>query len=271
MGKNSSIGWTDHTFNPWIGCTKVSPGCENCYAEEFMTKHWRQVQWGPTATRKLTAASTWAGPVRWQREAKRDSVSPRRRVFCASLADVFERKAIDLLGADLDFWRSELWSYIASTPNLDWLLLTKRPENIIEMIPAAWRQVGGWPHNVWIGTSVENQHYADRRIDDLLAVHSPNNFLSIEPMLGPVRLAPWIDRLQWIIAGGESGPAARPMDESWATSIRDECIAASVPFFFKQWGGRRHDSNGNLLEGAQWMQFPEYRPIPIKLRTAVPT
>lgn len=238
MGENSAIEWTDHTFNPWIGCTKVSPGCDRCYAETLATNR-LGVAWGPHAERRRTAESTWRQPLAWNRRAEREG--KRARVFCASLADVFDNQVPGQ-------WRSDLWRLIRNTPHLDWLLLTKRPQNIARMLPGPqdnclpeWGD--GWT-NVWLGTTAENQAEADRRIPHLLAVPAARHFLSCEPLLGPVNITRWltdgrdqaIPELDWVIAGGESGPGARPMHPDWARSLRDQCQAAGVPFFFKQWG-----------------------------------
>lgn len=253
MGEDSNIEWTDHTFNPWIGCTKVSPGCDNCYAEKLATQR-LGVAWGPHAERRFAAESTWHHPARWNRKAQKEG--RRARVFCASLADVFDNQVPDQ-------WRLDLWHLIHQTPHLDWLLLTKRPQNIAAMLPQpatlgfpAWGE--GWP-NVWLGTTVESQAEADRRIPHLLSVPARVRFLSCEPLLGPVNLRGWetfdhgwhsrpgedTPRIDWVIAGGESGHGARPMHPDWARSLRDQCQAAGVPFFFKQWGDWREWNHGS--------------------------
>lgn len=258
MTKNTKIEWAHHTFNPWIGCTKVGPGCDNCYAEADFSTRRKVVQWGAGQPRKHTAPSTWAQPLRWNAEAERLGV--RYRVFCASLADVFDNEV-------LPQWRIELVSLILKTPHLDWLLLTKRIGNAANMLETAFRAVHagreGWadnvPANVWIGATIVNQAEADRDIPKLLAVPAAKRFLSMEPLLGLVDLAkskavrsmcatclagqsrscilsqpgPFVD---WVIVGGESGPNARPMHPDWARSLRDQCQAAGVPFLFKQWG-----------------------------------
>ncbi|MGY6705891.1 phage Gp37/Gp68 family protein [Roseinatronobacter sp.] len=266
MAENSNIEWTDHTFNPWIGCTKVSPGCDHCYAETWDARGLQQQEsrWGPHASRTRTSPANWRKPLAWNRAAEK--AGKRARVFCASLADVFDNH-----GSITSGWRGDLWHLIARTPHLDWLLLTKRPQNIAKMLPdgygaPAWGN--GWP-NVWLGTTAENQTEADRRIPHLLAVPAAVRFVSAEPLLGPVRLdtvnldeRTWYDaldgaeyydenlsgnvvpisgpgersRLHWVICGGESGPGARPMHPDWARSLRDQCEAAGVAFFFKQWG-----------------------------------
>jgi len=241
MGENTKIEWTDHTFNPWTGCTKVSPACANCYAEAW-AKRTGIVKWGDSAPRRKTSDSYWCQPVRWNVEAERSGI--RRRVFCASLADVFEGKP------QVVSWRYELFALIRETPNLDWLLLTKRTENIRLMLLRYKRAGYDWPSNVWLGTTVENSDYLER-VDDLIECREFASvlFLSCEPLLGRVDLTtnqryqrehggyrPMIDGLDWVIAGGESGGHARPMNPEWAHSLRDQCVQAKVPFHFKQWG-----------------------------------
>jgi protein gp37 len=241
MGENSKIEWTDHTFNPWIGCSKVSAGCAHCYAEALMDRRMGMARWGDGGTRVRTSVANWKKPLKWNRDAKRSG--KRARVFCASLADVFEDRP-ELVG-----WREELFDLIAYTPWLDWLLLTKRPENVGRMTKgtvAAGGHGGRLRFNMWLGTSVESQETADKRIPELLKVSAAVRFLSVEPMLGPVQIEErWLrgawdvswsvfPRIDWVICGGESGPGARPMNLDWARSLRDQCKAAGVPFFFKQ-------------------------------------
>lgn len=231
MAKYSSIEWTHHTFNPWWGCTKVSPGCKNCYAETFSHRIGQHI-WGPKAARRFFSASHWQEPIKWNAEAARTNV--RRRVFCASMADVFEARR------ELDPYRDRLWDLIANTPALDWLILTKRPERMRKVAP--WRDE--WPANVWAGTTIENQRWADKRIPVLLDIPASVRFLSCEPLLGPVDIRPWLvgqRRIDWVIAGGESGHNARPMNPEWARNLRDQCATARTPFHFKQWGHWRPD------------------------------
>lgn len=306
MTENSKIEWTDHTFNPWIGCTKVSPGCENCYAENFALRYFPAAKWGSGNSRVRTGERNWKHPLLWNKRAGERGV--RERVFCASLADVFDNEVDPQ-------WRMQLWSLIAATPNLDWLLLTKRISNAKTMWPAP---IDGVPlHNVWLGISVVNQDEAERDIPKLLETPARVRFLSMEPLLGPVNLnslhsrhglmqawdscisgkrfsefGPDVDapRVDWIIVGGESGPHARPMHIDWACALRDQCLAAGVPFLFKQWGewesavksgrdyeksgaqfvpGAYHDFGdrfmalrvgkkkaGRMLDGREWNQFP---------------
>lgn len=228
MAKNSHIEWTHHTFNPWWGCTKVSAACDNCYADLWARRLGRKL-WGRDASRRFFSDSHWKEPLRWNREAQNNN--QRARVFCASMADVFERRA------DLNAPRERLWQLIVDTPYLDWLLLTKRPQNITRYAP--WTT--NWPINVWLGTSVENQQIAEKRLPFLLAIPSVVRFLSCEPLLGMIDLKEWFNRsglhpIDWIIAGGESGGHSRPMHPDWALGLLNQCLEFDVPFHFKQWG-----------------------------------
>jgi protein gp37 len=250
MAEATDIEWADSTFNPWMGCTKVSPACDHCYAETLMDRRYGKVKWGPHGERVRTAPSNWQNPRRWQRQAAAffGEHGRRRRVFCASLADVFDNHVPAK-------WRKDLWQLITECPDIDWLLLTKRPQNIARMLPAFWDEIRG---RVWLGTSTENQDEADRRLPHLLAV-TPRPavfFASAEPLLGPIdfrrvegafrqatsmlgamRNTGWHHiGLSWIITGGESGPGARPTHPDWIRSIRLQCQASGVPFLFKQWG-----------------------------------
>lgn len=271
MGEKTAISWTDATFNPWHGCAKVSPGCDHCYAERDSARFSGKVLWGTDAERREFGDKHWHAPVAWnnspffecascgarggdkavgyQRVCKTcgsSSIAPaRRRVFCASMADVFDKNAPE--GA-----RDRLWNLIVATPNIDWLLLTKRIGNARAMLPPSWLERGpaqaGWPSNARLGSTVIDQEEYDRDIGKLLALDVPN-FLSIEPMLGPIDLRlggasapdyaphrPLPRRIEWVIAGGESGPHARPMSIQWVRQLRDQCAAAGVAFHFKQWG-----------------------------------
>ena len=242
MGTNSSIEWTDHTFNPWVGCVKVSPGCKHCYAEELMTRKGRWANtWGPaqTSERIKTSDNNWRKPLAWNKQAEKEG--RRFKVFCASLADVFEDND------QLIDWRLDLFDLVKNTPCLDWQILTKRPEVARHFFRL--RSDFLLP-NVWIGTSVETQEYADKRIPELLKIPAAIRFLSVEPLLGAVSIRPWLPDnwvfkqapgghhfgIDWVIVGGESGPQARPMHPEWARVIRDQCQTAGVLFFFKQWG-----------------------------------
>lgn len=339
MAENTAIEWTDATFNPWIGCTKVHEGCRHCYAEADMDHRRGRARWGPQGTRSVTSEDYWMKPLKkWNRQAILKCVecgnkytteaapkgatpvdhpwefecccgcnnyeSARPRVFCASLADVFEdwegpmcdhegrhlvhtpvgwhaedceelESASRVTMADV---RRRLFALIDDTPHLDWILLTKRPENIRRMWPmpinghdyGSWEQINrnnalrrayggsvprfsddvGTRPNVWLLTSVSDQESADKQIPELLKCRdlSPVLGVSAEPLLGPIQMQPHIDPvtgnvklshgvdLDWVIVGGESGHKARPMHPDWVRTIRDQCQAAGVPFFFKQWG-----------------------------------
>ena len=243
MADKSNIEWTDSTFNPWEGCTKVGPGCDNCYAENRNARFagGAAINWGPGAPRRRTSASNWQKPVTWNAQADDfyRAHGRKRRVFCASLADVFDN-------AVSGEWRQDLASLILRTPNLEWLVLTKRIGNAQEMLSAMF--MGGAPLNLRIGASIVNQEEAERDIAKLLRLGLPN-FLSMEPLLAGVDLTkvwvpnnllrnmvPALGKIDWVIVGGESGPGARPMHPEWVRSLRDQCAAAGVPFLFKQWG-----------------------------------
>jgi protein gp37 len=272
MSDRTPIEWADHTFNPWVGCTKVSPACDGCYAERWAKWTGQPQQWD--GERRRTTTANWQEPIKWNRRAA--AAGKRPRVFCASLADVFDNQVPRR-------WRDDLWHWIDQTPNLDWLLLTKRPQNIARMLPDPETSVkpwgAGWP-NVWLGISAGNQAEADRNIPILGQIPAAVRFVSLEPLLGSIDLTAiacpngckppdYCSRchpdggeptgtcdvlgsglLDWVIVGGESGPSARPMHPDWARKVRDDCVGASVPFFFKQWGewiGWRETGAGRWL------------------------
>lgn len=265
MADSTEISWCDKTFNPWMGCNKVSPACKHCYAERDFDHRYKKVAWGPSGTRVKTSVSNWNKPLKWNREAEKLRI--RYRVFCSSLADVFE----DWQGPILDHHggilsnatfetasptsgrltmndlRRDLFELIDATPSLDWLLLTKRPENIRAMIDMVcpvhtrmdYKEHQQYRSNVWLGTTVENQEYADKRIPELLKCRhlSPVLFLSCEPLLSEILLSTCErDRVDWIISGGESGPEARPSNPMWFRSLRDQCAQQGIPFHHKQNG-----------------------------------
>lgn len=267
MAQLSPIEWTDHTFNPWWGCFKVSEGCAHCYADTFAKRYGFNI-WGPATktTRRTFGENHWNEPLKWNRIA--EAAGKRARVFCASMADVFEAHE----AATTE--RPKLWRLIEQTPYLDWLLLTKRPQNMLEMNP--WTQ---WPANVWAMTSVENQAQAQARIPTLLEVPAKIHALSVEPLLDEVDLKPWIKRLDWVIVGGESGKGARPMQIAWVRRIRDLCIQAGVSFFFKQWGVWSPDpqnettmlkgtkkTSGRKLDGITWDEIPTAPALQLNLQ-----
>ncbi len=267
MGADSKIEWTDHTFNPWRGCTKVSAGCANCYAEAQAKRNPGVLGiWGDSGTRVVAGESMWREPLKWDRAAK--AAGRPARVFCASMADVFEDRP------ELEEPRARLWRLMEMTPNLVWLLLTKRPENVGKLVggamsralsagtyDVAWGGSSGWPKNAWLGVSVENQEAADTRIPELHRLQHklniPGVFLSVEPLLGPVKIAlASAFVIDWIIVGGESGPGARPMDPDWVRLVRDRCQETGAAFFFKQWGGTDKKKTGRVLDGRTWDETP---------------
>lgn len=275
MSAETKIEWADHTFNPWEGCQKVGPGCDHCYAEARNARFGGGVagNWGPGAPRRRTSDANWRKPLRWNADAARfaeENGGRRQRVFCASLADVFDN-AVD------PQWRDDLFDLIDRTPDLDWLLLTKRIGNVGPMLGFMHR--AALPQHVWLGATVVNQAEANRDIPKLMMVPASVRFLSCEPLLGLINLEEawhgehalrsdcwgdcgWCDKgaaypplwncqayrqsdaerekgrsgVDWVIVGGESGPGARPMNPFWAQVLRDECKDSNVPFMFKQWG-----------------------------------
>ena len=280
--KNSSIEWTTNTFNPWYGCSKVSPGCTNCYAEARDLRFAGGAHWGAGSPRQRTADANWRQPQSWNRaQARLESLADnpnrgdRPRIFCASLSDWLDEE-VDAQ------WLADLLALIAECPRLTWQLLSKRPQNFrprltaaLELLPAnshAREMADAWlsgypPEHVWVGTTVEDQVRAQQRIPILTALPARVRFLSIEPLLGPIDLSATAGGrrpdLHWIIVGGESGHRARPMRREWAQAIRDQCMTLAYPLHFKQWGS--HDEHGvrcskhvggRLLDGRTWDQFP---------------
>ena len=244
MAANSGIEWTHHTFNPWWGCVKVSPACDHCYAETWAKRMGLNV-WGKDSERRFFGLKHWMEPAKWNRAA--EAAGERQRVFCGSMCDVMEDRPELVLGnADIYSERKRLYDLIEATPGLDWLLLTKRPQNFRRFLPAAWLENPRL--NVWLMTTVESDDYL-WRIDELVKVPAAVRGISYEPALGPLNIArylqphwtpqagadkgPWLD---WVIAGGESGPGARPANPEWFRSVRDQCADAGVAFLFKQWG-----------------------------------
>jgi len=256
MVANSAISWTDHTWNPWIGCTKVSPACDHCYAEAW-AKRYGRAEWG-NHPRQRTSTATWKAPYKWAKE------TPGAFVFCASLADIFDNQVDPQ-------WRSDAFDVMRCTPSLTYLLLTKRPQNISNLCATA----GGLPTNAAIGCTVVTQREFERDIGALLSAkriwNAPFAFLSIEPMLESMdlRSAPRgeaqglmrpldgrFTTLDWVICGGESGPHARPIDPEWVRALRDQCVKAGVPFHFKQWGGFTPKAGGKEIDGREWCERP---------------
>jgi protein gp37 len=290
MSDNSAIEWTDHTFSPWWGCSRVSSACRSCYADAWASR-WGHELWRRHGPRRMMSEAVWARPGKWNRDAERAGIPAK--VFCASMADVFEDHP------QVTEARKRLWGLIEATPWLRWQLLTKRIENVAGMVP--WGN--SWPSWVWLGTSVENQKWADIRIPVLLDIPAKVRFLSCEPLLSRVDLGfteewdectcgtgpsgyygmherhcglvpgPSWDRLHWIIAGGESGPRSRRTDPAWFRSLRSQCAVVGVPFFMKQagavlareWGCS--DRKGHIP--AEWPEpFPREFPVADDLASA---
>lgn len=290
MADETKIEWCDATLNLWWGCTKVSEGCTHCYAKQLSDQRYKRGCWGPKGTRR--EVKSWRATL--AKISNRAKAENRRiKVFCSSMSDIFEGPET-CGGEKSENWvtivrlRSQLFDAIEAHPELDFLVLTKRIENAGDFLE---RNYGDdLPPNLWLGTSVENQEQADKRIPHLLQVPAAVRFLSCEPLLGPVDLGDWCREyedyprdmdgeflgysnwvqphdIHWVICGGESGPNARPMHPDWARSLRDQCVDAGVPFFFKQWGewgpdyigpiwlGRK--KAGRILDGQTWDQFPE--------------
>jgi protein gp37 len=282
VAASSAIEWTDATFNPWIGCTKVGPGCDHCYAERDFDHRYGKVRWGPGEDRHRTSRGNWQKPIQWNRDhtAFFAEHGRKRRVFCASLADVFDNEVDPQ-------WRADLFDLIAETPNLEWLLLTKRIGNVARMCGGSGPMLEVLSERVWLGATIVNQAEAERDIPKLLATPARIRFLSMEPLLGAVTLEPYLARppelasdapfpggIDWVIVGGESGPNARALHPDWVRGIRDQCLRSKTPFLFKQWGewapaaanngpgddlmsrpGRK--AAGRLLDGRTWSEFPE--------------
>lgn len=283
MGQNSKIEWTEHSFNPWSGCQRISEGCRHCYAADLAQRFPDNFgSWGADGVRRIASEAKWREPLRWSRAAEK--AGERHRVFCASMADVFEDHP------QLVAPRRRLFRLIGETPHLDWLLLTKRPENIRRLTyqaidpfddPESDYNAAGEPNgldvhefgelfpNIWLGASVENQDTANTRIPHLLAVPATIRFLSVEPLLGPVALTAVRHqlaaesfmvasvlqaddgfglnaprhRIDWVILGGESGPHARPCHLNWIRSLVIQCRDAGVPVFVKQLGAVQVDGD----------------------------
>jgi protein gp37 len=249
--ENSPIEWTHHTFNPWVGCQEVSPGCGRgfgpdhgtfCYAREQQDHRYHRVSWGPHGQRIRTTKEYWRGPKRWAKEAA--AAGERRRVFCASLADWLDNMAPQE-------WRDDLANLIRETPELDWLMLTKRIENYKKLAPWPWKEP---PPNVWLGVTAENQEYYDRRWNILRTLPATRRFISYEPAMGPLtRLGPPYP--DWLICGGQSGGRdAIIMPPEWARDCRDLCASAGVAFFMKQMTNK-----GPIPDDLLIRQFPQWR------------
>ncbi len=234
MATKSSIEWTESTWNPLTGCTKVSPGCKHCYAERMAKRLHAMGQHNYANGFKLTLhPQALEIPLGWKKP---------QMIFVNSMSDLFHKDVpIDFIQQVFDVMRRADWHTFQ--------VLTKRAERLLEIDPQI-----DWPANVWMGVSVENQDYKFR-IDLLRQTHAQTKFLSLEPLLGPLPKLN-LKGINWVIVGGESGPGARPLSEEWVVDLRDQCKARQVPFFFKQWGGVQKKRAGRLLEGRTWDDMP---------------
>lgn len=248
MAADTRISWTNHTFNLAWGCTKISPGCKNCYADTASAR-WGYDVWGPTATRRTFAQKHWDEPLKWNRQAEKEGV--RKRVFCSSMCDNFEDHPI------ITQERAKLWPLIRSTPWLDWQLLTKRADRMAANLPPDWRD--GYP-NVWLGVSIENMDYSGRA-DHLRVLPAVVRFISYEPALGPLDAID-LTGIDWVIYGGESGPGYRAHDLAWPRTMRKKCEDAGVVFFYKQSSAPRTEV-GTTLDGESFKQYPKPRHRPL--------
>jgi protein gp37 len=241
MAENTKIEWAHDTFNAWEGCTKVSPGCANCYAEELSAHRFHRSEWGPDGKRKFNSPFYWDEPLKWNRQAEESG--QQRRVFTMSLGDLFEDRP------DLHEPRLRLMKLIERTPSLTWLLLTKRPENVFPLLNTinCWNLFRG-SRNIWLGASVEDQARAEQRIPVLIDIPVTKHFLSCEPLLGRLEFwdvwlagdpdCGWSRGVDWVILGGESGRKARPCRIEWLYAAMDQVRRFGVPVFVKQLGTR---------------------------------
>lgn len=235
MARNSKIEWTGSTWNPVTGCTKISAGCKNCYAERMAL---RLQAAGVTNYRngfRLTLHEhTLKIPLSWRQP---------KMIFVNSMSDLFHKDV------PLEFI-SRIFGVMCQAPNHRFQVLTKRSKRLLELSPSL-----PWPQNVWMGVTVENAGYTFR-IDHLKQTNAAIKFISFEPLLGPISHLD-LEGIDWVIVGGESGPGARPMNPKWVIDIRDQCLAAHVPFFFKQWGGVNKKKTGRKLQGRTYNQMPQ--------------
>lgn len=251
--KNTTISWANHTFNPWKGCTRVSGACDNCYAA-LLAERRGWAEWGPGKPRVRAKPKHWEEPLQWNREIEQRG-GENERVFCLSMGDIFDTEVDQA-------WRDEVFELVGQTPHLNWLLLTKRAREAVKYADRI-----NWPENAWIGTTVETQDYV-WRAEAIKAIPAPVRFLSMEPLLGKVDVD--LDGIDWVIAGGESGPNFRSMPKAWVLDIQRQCAEAKVPFFFKQWAaflpdGRGHELNSEVCHA---LPTPVKRERPVKPGTA---
>ena len=240
MGEASAIEWTTNTWNPWQGCDHVSPGCANCY----MYSEKRRYGQDPEVVIRSKPA-TFRKPLTWQRDhAARTHPLIRPLVFTCSWSDFFHK--------DADPWRDEAWSFVKHCPDLIFQILTKRIGLVPARLPPDWGE--GYP-NVWLGVSAEDAEWWDRRVPALAEIPAAVRFVSYEPALGPVPNA-HLDGIDWVIAGSESGNGARPANVDWYRSMRDQCVANAVKFFYKQHARDGVKFSTPMLDGRKWVEWP---------------
>ena len=295
MGLNTEISWCDHTMNAWWGCVKVSPGCKFCYADTLDNRYNHDDRhWGPSSSRKLVRS--------WKKnlnDMRKSAIANNRRetVFVMSMGDIFEddqplSNNHDTNWKTINDVREEFFGMVDDYPELIFLLLTKRPGNMMEMVPSMWL-IDAWPDNVWIGASIVNQAQVKEKMEHIseFLMEIPV-LVSAEPLLDPIEFGETLSYVSWVIVGGESGQKARPMNPDWARNLRDECLAAGIPFHFKQWGEnypiegtevmaeaisgepivvkkltfekRGKHNAGNVLDGKHHLGFPESFHQPLK-------
>lgn len=273
MGEQTAISWCDHTFNLWIGCWKIDPECENCYAWATDRQRWGGEHWGRTAPRKWTGDAYWKQLAKWQRKAKADGV--RRRVFVGSLMDWAETHPVDSIQAEMDARRARFWSLVEQCPDLDFLMLTKRIEDAHRYLPWYRRDRHGdfyafappWP-NVWLGTTAGTRKTLREHASPLRRTSAAVRFISCEPLLEEITASDWRDALaptsdegpvHWLIVGGESGSKRRPMEEEWVKVARDEAERYGIAFHYKQKIDAGKKVHLPILDGVQHAAFPEVR------------
>ena len=236
MADYSKIEWTDATWNPVTGCTKVSPGCDHCYASAIAERYRGRVNF-PNGFEVQLRPHRLREPTKWK---------TARRIFVNSMSDLFHRDIPD-------DYLAAVWETMLQVDRHVYQVLTKRPHRMAHKIASLGLPT---PRHIWLGTSVENQRFADSRIPALTSIGAPVRFISAEPLLGPLDLEPWTEELSWVIVGGESGPSRRPMNYDWARSLRNQCLAAGVPFFYKQ-GNAFRSGQDRVLDGRAWDEYPE--------------
>lgn len=237
MAEETGISWTNHTQNFWKGCEKVSPGCKNCYMFREMTRYGLNPE-------EITRTKTWKNPLRWNKEAEAEGKS--RLVFTCSWSDFFIKEA--------DEWRDDAWAIIKETLWLQWQILTKRVDRVMDHLPDDWGE--GYP-NVWLGVSIESATYT-KRADALRDIPARVRFISAEPLLASLKMTEEdLQGIHWLIAGGESGDSFRPMEEDWVRELRDVCNIAGTKFYYKQQAGFFPSKKPPLLDGRTWEEYPE--------------